>query len=482
VFCLSGFSEPVAVFSTRYVELWADVRGILTNDVFSIELIPRLVERLAFRLIAELSLSKNDPEFAASAMLRSIMAGEGLVASPNSIASLEQEPISSAYMACWFYGVAHELGHFANSSRDDHKALLSNDLKAEALDAARSNPKGFILGTDVIRSEGLADIFATSVLFQSTCDILEHLHEQSSAPANVNEFEFLSFVAEMVISLNIVAIIDRCRRTAHLACMPAPPRGHRLDAMLHPVAIDSRLCMIRFYLEHSGSVYLFGESPSPSQREKVSAAIDSVVQHLKPKIDAVDNGLAHAIEFSLDRQRRPFFTGLLTTFQQTLKADPIAAALGLVEVKQFCSLAASLGKSSPVFDAISNVAADPTASWEMRAHVQPVYTYLCPWLESADGTAQPFGLDTRHGHLIFVFVAGGDAELYEQYRKASASLLPDGYEMKSVAIMAENAKQLRDAIALRLPLDEQFCVVVEGTPDFDGYIRELGDGAIWRDG
>jgi hypothetical protein len=83
VFCLGGFSEPVAVFSTRYIELWADVRAVMANDTVGADLIPRMAERLFLRLHAELSLSKNDPEFAACAILKSVMAGQGLIQVPT---------------------------------------------------------------------------------------------------------------------------------------------------------------------------------------------------------------------------------------------------------------------------------------------------------------------------------------------------------------------------------------------------------------
>src|SRR5688572_4778660 len=115
MFCLRGFSEPVVIYSTRYLELWADIRRLLTTEIYSGDLKARSTEMIALRLISELSLRYDDAEFTACTLLQSQQIAEGLFFAPNTIDSLELEPMGPAYMACWFYGLAHELGHFADT-------------------------------------------------------------------------------------------------------------------------------------------------------------------------------------------------------------------------------------------------------------------------------------------------------------------------------------------------------------------------------
>ena len=91
--------------------------------------------------------------------------------------------------------------------------------------------------------------------------------------------------------------------------------------------------------------------------------------------------------------------------------------------------------------------------------------------------SRPFGLDTRYGYVVFIFIR--DGELFKSYRNISAESLADGYEMQSTVLIAETEQQLRYAVALRLPLDQQFRIVIEGTEDFDKYMKELIEGTIW---
>ncbi|OUM00791.1 hypothetical protein [Variovorax sp. JS1663] len=500
VFCLEGFSEPVAVFSTRYIELWADFRGLLTSKTFAPDLLEGLFEQLSLRLIAELSLAKDDPDFAASAFIKSLMVKRGITKLANSVLSLEAEPLSSAYMACWFYGLCHELGHIKAHDKDLVRQTFGDDfirdkvgtildevfdspaLREEALELARAKPDSFILGADVLRSEGMADIFATSVLFASTVEIMHRPSEASPAGEERLDFDLLSFVWEMGLSLGIIGLHDRCRRISQVACTPSPTHRDKLDVLLHLVAVNTRLLMVRWYLQMAGSHYAFGESATALEQEKLSAAIDSVMEHLEASFRTAERGLNRAFEFSIDRLRRPVFFQLAGEWRQALIESGREIALEVVEVKQFCERARSLGRWSDAFDVMESVVSNPAKPMQMTFSSGEVRGFSCPWVEAPDGTNHPFGLDTAHGHLIFVFEMGGNEEVEKIYSEVSASLLPAGHQLTSVVIAAKTLDQVRDAIALRLPLNEQFEVVIEGTPQFDLYISQLADGSIWSIG
>ena len=442
VFCLRGFSLPVAVFSSRYVEVWGDIRAALTGNVFGPDLLPQLGERLSLRLIAELSLSQDDPEFAASMMLRSTIAGDGLSHIANTIASLEQEPIGTPYMACWFYGLAHELGHFAaryseggqHAIRDEdilasveetlNRWNLPEDFREEARSNARSGRSGYILGVHNLRDEGFADIFATSVLLESTVEILRVVAEGVEDPESAPSFDIVAFISEMVLSLNVVAMFDRCRRTAMHASTAAPRHEDAMDALLHPVAVSVRLGMVRWYLEMASAHYVFGDAPTPDEHRRISATVDAVMDGLRPAIDAIETGLASAMRTALDRQRRGSFVATLQQWRKTIGADRVSAATESIEIERFCTLAASMGRTSPIFEAMLTSARNPSADVELKLAGT---SYFCPWVDGPGEFSVPFGLQTRHGYLVFVFVT--DGALYKQFRDISAEVLVEGYTM-----------------------------------------------------
>jgi hypothetical protein len=93
-------------------------------------------------------------------------------------------------------------------------------------------------------------------------------------------------------------------------------------------------------------------------------------------------------------------------------------AVDVIAIEQFCALAASLGKSSQVFDAMRDAAKRPSTPLEMRVSGT---AYSCPWVvgptDSADrsastrNTASDFHLHARQRDLPAVLrELGGAAE------------------------------------------------------------------------
>jgi hypothetical protein len=483
MFSLRGFSLPVAVFGSRYVELWADIRATLTNDILR-NFIPQITEQLTLRLIAELSLSHNDPEFAASMMLRSTMTGDGLSQQPNTIASLELEPIGTPYMAVWFYGLAHELGHFVPYSADRAAGSVSeadivsaidrtlgtwnvsDDLRAEGRSKARANPNSDILGVTHLRGEIHADVFATSVLFESTVEILE----------GTGSFQILGFISEMVLALNIVAIFDRCRRVAQQAVTATPRREHLLDTLLHPVSVAVRMKWVRWYLEMASARYLFGDTPSEEEHHQLSSDIDSVIDHLRPAIEGAEQGMAAALTVALDRERRGSFLSVLQQWRSMVN-QPGSFAIEGIAIERFCALAASLGKDSPVFTMMLETVQNRSAPLGAPVEGEHASVYFCPWVDGPNEFSRPFGLNTRYGHMVFVFVS--DGELFKRFCEVSAGALAEGYTLKSAVVAATTTRQLVEAITLRVRIGTQLRVVVEGTDEFERHMTELSNDTIW---
>ena len=110
VFCLPGLSPSPVAFSTRYLSLSAFVRHLLADGHLENVLID-VSYRSALKVIAELALRHGDPDFSVLALVKSLINKGIWLNDDDQVMSLEYEPIREPYMATWFYGLVHELGH-----------------------------------------------------------------------------------------------------------------------------------------------------------------------------------------------------------------------------------------------------------------------------------------------------------------------------------------------------------------------------------
>src|SRR5262249_52132118 len=115
------------------------------------------------------------------------------------------------------------------------------------------------------------------------------------------------------------------------------------------------------------------------------------------------------------------------------------------------------------------VQADPTGD----------LVYIVPWVEGPNGFDRPFGLDTKYGHLIFVFVKQG--ERYIAFFNPSAEMLKSGFTLRTAAVCVPREERLGPELAAHMPTGQRFQFVVEGTKIFEQYMKELADDTIWED-
>lgn len=483
MFCLPQFTPSPVAFSTRYLSLTAFVRHLLV-DPFSGEIVADTSERTALKLMAEMSLRHGDPDLAVLALVQSLL-GKGVWTSDDDqIMALEYEPRNEAYMATWFYGLVHELGHLhADQARTFPKGPLSDAGIAAAVEQAfkqlawvsepiRNQALEHLRGTASsainianVRAEGLADTFAVGVLLKTTIDVMR---EFSPEP-----FQMTRFAQEMMIFMNVLAFIDRCRKVAAIASTEGEDREVALEFLVrHPASVIARILLQRIPIDDAAARHVFGESPTPEDFEATNAAMNGLAEGLRERISHVDAGLGRAMEFALFPSRRMNDWPLLETFRQELGTSPLARS----EAERFCDLADSLSHGGKLLTALKGVLADPSAA--IVPDPRGDLTYIVPWVEGPDGTDVPFGLDTRHGHLVFAFVS--QEELYDAYFKPSERSLPEGYSLTSAAVLVPRKQQLGSVLARHMPPGKPFRVVVEGTPDFNEFMRELGDDTIWN--
>jgi len=476
MFSLTGFSRPVVIFNPRLAELWGDVRYIFTSTIYKGELKAALIERLCLQLMAERSLWKHeDPEFAVSAILQASSIHPGITHFRNTLQSMEYEPITPVYMACWFYALAHELGHFVQPSaspypdEDIREAVrdslarfdsLPEQIKNEANARSAANERDFILAPSSIRDEGLADVFATAVMLESTHKIMQEIGSEK------HEFNLLSFISEMFISLNVIVTISRCERICALASISKPAHEFAIEGMLHPVLVTVRGLLVRHYLEFAALGFVFGEQWTVENRDTISSAIDSVMEGLKEDVDAMEKGMAAAIEFALNRVQRPDFFQSLGKWNET-ERNPLI-------LDEFLQFAHKRKLRSSLFDALSAKLRGPESQLNFNVDAN---IYWCPCVIGPDDYKRPFSLPTRYGNIIFVFAVKD--QLCERFCQLSCEDLQDGYRVDPVVVLANTLKQLESGIGRRLPVGFEYDLVVQGTEQFERFMDELSKDTIW---
>lgn len=486
VFSLPGLSPSPVVFSTRYLSLTAFIRHLFVDDFLNNVLV-EVAERTTLKLMAEMALRHGDPDYAVLAFVKSMIAKGIWLNDDDQVMALEYEPKNEAYMATWFYGLVHELGHLHPNQRqhfpDGHVfsdagiltaitvavesiASYPDSIKHEAVERAKQPRSKSVLGIDHLRSEGLADTFAASVLFKATLDIMREINQE--------RFQVVQFIQEMIIFLNIIAVMDRCRRVASIASATTADRETAFEHLgLHPVSVMVRGLMQRQYLDPAVARYLFDADPTPKQLQDVANLINETNKHYAKTINDVDSGVARAMEFSLFPERRENDWALLEAFRKELPNF----ASGLMEAQRFCTMADGLGVEGKLLQALKGIVADPNKP--LSPDPTGDLVYVVPWVEGPSGRNRPFGLHTKHGHLVFVF--HGQGELYDVFFKLSAEMIRPGFTLKSAGVVVPRKERLGPELAANMPRGQSFQIIVEGTDEFAQYMKELADDTIWKD-
>jgi hypothetical protein len=484
IFCLKGRSEPVVVFSTRFLEIWGDLRGILTDRRPEPSLKKQLLTEHLFRLIAEYALSMDDPEFAGVASINAALLGQGIFYLPNTLQSLEYEPISIRYMCCWFFALCHEIGHFADSTifpaevSDSElmelvQTILSRfnfppELISRAEQDMKGDPDRFILGMNRIRSEFRSDLFASVILFVCTQNILAEVK-------NSEKFSWIEYLSEVSISLALVSLIDRCRRIAVFSCTAEPSDNIRFEAILQPTAISVRLSMLYRRFPPLLVEMLYGPTPSEEQERQFSHIVEKVLDSTQDFIEIADQSLVEVYRATLDRRNRGNFTEKLVEYRERLLKD--SGSVNNIAINVLLERAHMLRRHSQVFESLKKVRDDPARPVEFPLE-QDSLLYLCVGVEGPGVSSQIFGIPTRYGYTVFIFTASGSA-LFDKFLELSRVDLPQDIKLTRVMLLVRSPRQLRYAVATRVPVGINLHLVIQGKEDFSRYINELSSGEIF---
>jgi hypothetical protein len=482
-FTLKAGDDNLVVFSTRQLSVTALIRDLLVQDALS-GVLTDVTERTCLKLMAEVALRSGDVDFAAVALAKSLVAKTVWLDDGDRLMELERAPIGAAYMTVWFYALAHEIGHLSHWDGNDEALggrlspasmqALTRDviessfdfpvqLREEAYRRAAEPNSGSVLEARHLASEALADLVAASILLQATVDITRKIGA---------DFDIRTWVMELALCFNTLSIFDRCSRTARLAGSDRPSFDEAADALYQPVAVHVRAIVQNQYLAHALAHYDFHDDATDEQIANADAEITSLYRSLQPKLDKIEKGMASAMRFAFFPEERPNEWQLIDDLRKECLGDQ--STLTRRELNTFLELAAALGKRSKLLDAIHDILTDPTECVVPDFDGDTIF-YL-PWVEGPGGFSRPFGLDTKHGHLIFAFTEPGP--LYENFFRSSAEALKPGYSLERAAVPVSRPQRLGAELAARMPAIE-FRVIVEGTETFHRYMAELAADTIW---
>ena len=347
LFTITAPPLPVVVYSSRYVELTAFIRGLMADDLIAPMRVD-LSERATLTILAELALLQRNVELAVRLFLRSKLGSVIHRPSRDILNDLELTPISERYMAAWFFGLVHEIGH---SWRPSAEESTTGWLSTEALEAAllrsldnyqdelevdlseilgpiRLRDPDHPLAIVHVRDEVSSDLFAVSVLLQATINLLK----QDLNPQAV--------IAEMYFYMNVISHMERCKSILRAATTTLRP-VERERLLLQPVALRARLDLVMQYLTASFVARYADDAETEDVRAERTGRWHDVVyetmQHFSQATREVDTGLGNAMKVAVtDREPLPV---LLARAGDENGDSPI---FGL-EVRDFIDLADTTG-------------------------------------------------------------------------------------------------------------------------------------------
>jgi hypothetical protein len=359
----TGLARPVIVYSTRYVELTAYLRGLLVEEWIANRRVEE-AERAFLTILSEFALLGHNPQLAGRLFLRSKLGSAIYRTYRGILPGLEAEPISERYMAAWFFGLVHELGHSDEPSPElTETGLLSSEALEESLleslatfdfaaevdlagilDRIRANNHDHPLGVDHLRGEAVADLFAASVLLQATVDILRALEPPKALDA-------AHYVAEVYFYLNVIAALQRCNGVVRAASAQQPKPEEMELILLEPAAIGVRLELVKMYLVFSLAAY-YSDSDVPTDEEVADwrDLTEQVMASFSSAVEELDSGLANAMR-TVFWDEEPL-AALLSQAADELKGDPLFK----LDVQAFCELAQATGAEDASLAALAALA------------------------------------------------------------------------------------------------------------------------------
>jgi hypothetical protein len=467
-FSLPALNPAVVTFSTRYLELIADLRGILGGSV-SQGFIGIVSERVMMRIIAELSLRHGDPAHACYLFVKSLGNGLISVAPTPDIMDLVPERADERFMTVWFQAMLHELGHIHSEKSSLRifpiippgldelveavvKAIKGRKEARKALRLIRST-RGHSLDRQVLLRELDADRFSVQALFASMVEVL-------AAERRPQEFSSSRLAMEILDMFAVHNFMNGCARLARectdFSFTEDPWRRFALQVRLNVLRdLLNRLIVIHWK-----------DTLDPAE---IVAKLDEFADWFNgdlhmARINALDNAQVKVSKECL----LPATQDLGTMNWLAMRMAEIPEISPRVEIGRFCVLAKSLGIEHPDLDLLKAMYAEPSKARITLRESRKTFRIL-----RIQDSGQPVVLDS--GDVVVAFVFLTDDMALTLMRKFQRWIdLP----LRVVTIESPTEHDVTVMLhqGLNVPGYIRLQTVFEGSPAFQQRVNELEDG------
>lgn len=302
LFMVNGFDRIPIGFSPRYIEAASAIRTIFSLKTYD-GVREQATAAACLSVMADLLIHRGRPELAFEAQLAAWSASQVRAPLWGRLMSLERAPKDEAYMAVWFFGLLHEIGH-AQASCDytnhpiysnaalttltDHvqQAYKLNGHLLEQLERLRQNQQS-VLSPRSLRDEVLADSFSAVVLYTSTANLMHQLGTQINP---------LRYAHEVLMQLPALTMIRSCQNWADFIA-----KGWNPDIVVEmkagQIALSVRLMMLRQTL----AIYLAHHYEATA--EEFDGQFDKILRAIHPAVQQTNVGLKYAQDAMFKEQQ-----------------------------------------------------------------------------------------------------------------------------------------------------------------------------------
>lgn len=345
--------EPgTVVVSDRAIELTGLIRKILLDGVPEGSL-RKASEQKFFEIAAEQALIQGHTEPAVKALAMSVIDAR-FHGSVEDLQVLANAPLSAGYVATWCFGLLHEVGHLVPDQPEDFLPLTSDEAILGQLEwlsrdwmqvpiaqvgdpciRARERPESSVIGLNHLRSEIMADLFATHMLIQAT----ETLMNEAGEP-----LDWATFILEADAAKQVLVVFDSIKRAVALGASSAPSRDDAIEMLFHPLSIAVRNLAHQEYFAALQTIRS-ADSVHPPRRDDIDGQrgfVRGSIQPVEARYDEVFLALDATTDFMLNRQRHVDQWQLL----ERLAASDWESDWRDQFVRRFVNLAEDLGRTT----------------------------------------------------------------------------------------------------------------------------------------
>jgi hypothetical protein len=472
VFSMPGFDPAAVSFSSRCVEVGSTLKRLLENVGSMGNTVVPVSKQVFLEIMAELALKNGDGATAVFLISQAALASPVVTFAPSNLAGLEMEQYGETYIAVWFYGLLHELGHVRAERNPDRGGVSPEYLRwladiavpdryasvvREAREAAEPNAR-YPLNEEHLRKEVIADRFAADIMWRVTEAVLDLEKRRES-------FDPFALAFEMLDMFDVFGVMSTCKLIAdHASKLGSDIRDEMSLGLAHQVRLND-------VIRHAAELLAVHEVPAAGRRldaDEWLRVLGRIYTERRGRWSEIEAGRDQAMRIALCRWEQEPDCGSALVRRLREKMPLVERVL----LSRLLDLAGALSIDHPDLRKLDTVVKSPDAEPDTDSYRVPLVFIL-------DDFHLPLGVDSRYGYLIFAFTS--NSESYADYLRLAWRGLPPEAAIQEASIRCNWEYELT-TICLGLLPDElrlKARIVVEGTPLFRRLMGELSDGTIW---